>query len=204
MVLVATNAVFAAVVTNGFYRVSSSEGVFEMSGEGPSFRFKGWFYYASSVYPYGPVNPGWVDANATVAGGDLGAGSALIGATEVRVDYGSEFARPGAGIFRFTGSVLVTGPGQFTGPFEFTGGICGTTDDLTCALYLPELTGRGTVVLNVQDIAGYLDIRRATYIFAVPEPSTFLLIAPFAIVLAVCRRVQRLRLMLRADVPEIV
>jgi hypothetical protein len=184
-----TNAAVAAVVTSGFYRVSHSEGVFEMSGEGPAFSFKGWFYHSSSAFPYGQVDPGWVDAGAAVTGGDLGGGSALLAGTEVGMDFATPFPAPVGSAFWFTGSALVTGPGQATGPFEFTGSLCGSVAGFPCLLALPELTGKGTVVLDIQNIDGALGITRATYIFAVPEPSTVLLvIATLAGVLAARKR----------------
>jgi hypothetical protein len=175
LLLFAPSQMIAAVVTSGFVEWSYSGGsVFNMEMEGPRLSAHGTIYTWDSNWPgwrCGPCEPGTlIDATAAVSGDDL---IGVIGA------------------FRFQPAdrILITGPGRFDGAFDFWGLMCMQTsatpaDPPICVSY-EQLTGRGNILLDVfQYPEGSLQIERARYTFAVPEPSTYVLVPPCLVLLA--------------------
>jgi hypothetical protein len=197
----------AAPVTEGFIRVSSfppdAAGRFHLTG--PGFDVTGRVDVGLTPWPsslgnlcadfYGRCSP-----SATAAGYDIIDGSGTVG--------GSSFARvvwgyiedPGGPSFFFINGpdVPIPGPGTFTGTFEFTGALCGVLPPpyggpAPCVLNLPSLTGTGRVTMVAEDQSGFLAVTEATYTFLTPEPNTFLLCMPAALLIAAARRLFRAR-----------
>jgi hypothetical protein len=157
----------AAVVTGGFVRFSFTEtSVFQMTMAGPDFSVAGGFVWIDTSWP------GFVCQ-------DCQPGTSMVPAASVSV-------RSLPGIIRFSGpAVVLTDPGLVTGTFELTGVLCKSWVDTTvqpCPGWVP-VTGHGSVAWNVieyrwPDNQRVFSVTDATYTFAIPEPSTCLLISP--------------------------
>jgi hypothetical protein len=160
--LLATSPLIGAVVTSGLVHVSPENTFFDLTGDGPAFHRQSTFSEAGTYWP--GVHCYFCEPGTTVDASAFSDGSGLVG-------LGSSF--------RFTAApVLITGPGEFAGTFVFSGSLCNVQITSMCVDILP-LTGRGSFVIGVRQDPDALRITHATYTFAVPEPSTLLLAAPF-------------------------
>jgi hypothetical protein len=186
--LMAAGVSSAAVITSGFVQVRGqlAAGPFTLASD--DFSVSG--FVSGGRFPtiWLGIPPGTaVNVLGIVSGGDFGGGSGTVnGATVPYVSWGSIVA-PGYSGFMFSGPPLViTGTGRVTGSFDFTGRLCGSTYR-NCAIDLPALTGSGLVTLTVRAFPSdppTLDIAEATYVFMVPEPSTFGIVVPLLMIVA--------------------
>jgi len=147
--------------------------MFDMTMVGPRLSAQGAIDTGGSRWPgnvCGPCEPGTLlDASAFVSGHNL-------------------FGVTGSFSFAAPDKILVSGPGQFHGTFDFFGFMCTAAvnpEDPYCGTFEP-LTGRGNVLLEVFQWTddGPLQIGKARYTFVIPEPSTYLLVAPCLAILA--------------------
>lgn len=177
LLMLAPSQMIGAVVTSGFAEWSYSgdrDSGFDMTIEGPRLRVQGGIDTSGSRWPgateCNPCEPGkLVNATAYVSGHNL-------------------FGVFGAFGFEAADKILVSGPGQFEGTFDFSGLLCTAAvnpEDPFCAKFEP-LTGRGKILLEVFQWPddGPLQIGKARYTFVIPEPSTYLLVAPCLTILA--------------------
>jgi hypothetical protein len=173
--VLAPSEVSAAVVTSGFAEwIFPHHGVFDITTEGPHFHAQGGINIPGSRSPVvacNPCEPGTlVDASAAVSGFDIRGG--VLGAFQ----------------FDSADKILLSGPGQFQGTFDFSGFLCTVVvnpQNPFCAVKFEPLTGRGNILLEVfQHPDNSLQVGNARYTFFIPEPSTYLLVAPCLAILA--------------------
>jgi hypothetical protein len=184
----------ASAITSGAITISGlgPSGTFSLNG--PGFAASGQFGFGN----WGPVScfpcsPGTVlSISGTQVGNDFSSGSASIGPTTFGVNWG-DLNAAGASIFNIVGPAVIldSGPGTYRGTFTFAGSLCGTqggTLPHPCAANLLDLTGLGTVDINVAGFDGSLRYTTATYIFATPEPSSWMLVSSGIIAILSLRR----------------
>jgi hypothetical protein len=206
-ILVLAAAVFypllAAPVTGGFIRVTPdffTPGTFHLTG--PDFDVTGIFLkefgWPTSV-PCLPLDTGSCPVFGFAAGTDFVYGSGGSGPVGwfAHVLWGYLDAE-GPSIFELRGpNVSIPGPGTFTGTFSFTGALCGTLPPWDgrpepCDLNLPSLTGTGRVAMTAEITEyGSLDLTEVTFTFLTPEPNTFFLCVPAALLIVAARRLFR-------------
>jgi hypothetical protein len=157
------------IAPTGNFNFSGSE--FSASG---TFEFGNWSLAGALAPPGGSLG-----VNGFVFGDDFGFGGATVSGTDFgAVNWGS-FLAPRASVFSITGLPITLdhGPGIYAGTFTFTGGLCGNPggNPPTCAVDLPDLTGSGTVSVNIVPRAGLLTSESATYTF-IAEPGTWMMV----------------------------
>jgi hypothetical protein len=114
---------------------------------------------------------------------DLSGANVTIGSEIYAVDIHDLQAQKGSWI-NFVGPdiTLDRGAGVYESTFSFTGAICGTIGGpgiRPCLVDLPDLTGFGTVRINVVSVLDsppnrqLFNVTNATYFFSVPEPATW-------------------------------